>query len=121
MMRVSAESNQLLIFDLHASRWERFNVSRSLCFLKTCTLWNLQSSKDLYLTHTVFEKKKFHTFDIKVFGELHASRWERFNVTLNFAILGELHILESAEFERSFCHMVYCKERLSEFEDRCNF
>lgn len=60
MMRVSAESNQLLIFDLRASRWERFNVSRSLCFLKTCTLWNLQSSKDLYLAHTVFEKNYFN-------------------------------------------------------------
>jgi hypothetical protein len=115
MMRVSAERNQLLIFDLCALRWERFNVSRSLCVLKICTLWNLQSSKDLYLSHTVFEEKLFHSFDIKVFGDLHASMWERFNVTLSFAILIELHILESAEFERSFCHMVYCKERPSEF------
>ena len=78
MMRISAESNQLLIFDLCASRWNRFNVFRSLCILKNCIRWNLRSSKDLYFTHTVFEKL-FHSFGIKVFDDLHASRWERFN------------------------------------------
>ena len=96
-------------------------LSKFVCLEDLHIMESAEFERSLPFTHTVFEEKLFHSFDVKVFGDLHASRWERFNVTLNFAILIELHILESAEFERSFCHTVYCKERPSEFKDICNF